>query len=112
MGVYRDNDGKPYILSCVKKATELINKRNMDHEYAPIQGIDSYVDKCLKLAYGDNNQFYKNKQIAAAQSISGTGSIRLGFELLQQFYPNKKAKVLIPDQTWPVHRSISDKVGF
>ncbi len=55
MGVYRDNDGKPYILSCVKKATELINSRNMDHEYAPISGIETYVDKCLKLAYGADN---------------------------------------------------------
>lgn len=36
MGVFRDNDNKPYILSCVKKATDLINSRNLDHEYAPI----------------------------------------------------------------------------
>jgi len=36
MGAYRDDAGKPYILSCVKKATTLINDRNMDHEYAGI----------------------------------------------------------------------------
>ena len=101
MGVFRDNDNKPYILSCVKKATDKINSGNLDHEYAPIDGIASYVDKCLKLAYGPDNNFYKNKTIAGAQSISGTGSIRLGFELLSQFYPKKGAKVLIPDQTWP-----------
>jgi aspartate aminotransferase len=58
MGAYRDDAGKPYILSCVKKATTIINDKNMDHEYAGIQGIDSYVDKCLKLAYGADNKFY------------------------------------------------------
>ena len=66
MGVYRDNDGKPYTLSCVKKATDIINQRNMDHEYAGIQGIDSYVDKCVKLAYGEDNTFVKDGRIAAA----------------------------------------------
>jgi aspartate aminotransferase len=60
MGAYRDDNNKPYILSCVKKATTIINDKNMDHEYAGIQGIDSYIDKCEKLAYGEDNQFYKN----------------------------------------------------
>ena len=36
MGAYRDDAGKPYILSCVKKATSIINDKNMDHEYAGI----------------------------------------------------------------------------
>lgn len=44
--------------------------------------------------------------------MSGTGAIRLGFEFLQQWYPKKGAQVLIPDQTWPVHRNIADKTGF
>lgn len=38
----------------------------MDHEYAGIQGIDTYIDKCVKLAYGENNEFYKDGRIAAA----------------------------------------------
>jgi aspartate aminotransferase len=36
VGAYRDDAGKPYILSCVKKATTIINDKNMDHEYAGI----------------------------------------------------------------------------
>ena len=51
----------------------------MDHEYAGIQGIDSYIKKCLVLAYGENNKAVKENRIAGAQSISGTGSLRLGF---------------------------------
>lgn len=38
----------------------------MDHEYAGIQGIDTYIDKCVKLAYGESNEFYKDGRIAAA----------------------------------------------
>jgi aspartate aminotransferase len=79
MGAYRCDKGKPYILECVKRAEQLILERNMDHEYAGIQGIDSYIKKCLVLAYGENNKAVKENRIAGAQSISGTGSLRLGF---------------------------------
>ena len=43
MGAYRDDKGKPYILDCVKRASEIILQKNMDHEYAGIDGIPSYV---------------------------------------------------------------------
>ena len=66
----------------------------------------------LKLAYGENSVYLKEDRLAGAQSISGTGSIRLGFEFLAKFYPKKNATVYIPDQTWPVHRNIAAKVGF
>lgn len=112
MGVYRDDAGKPYILSCVKKATDIIQQKNLDHEYAPIHGIDSFIDKSVKLAYGADNEFYKNGQIAGAQSLSGTGAIRLGFEFLSKFYPTKGAEVLIPNPTWPIHKTIADITGF
>lgn len=43
MGAYRDDKGKPFILDCVKKASEIILSKNMDYEYAGIDGIPSYV---------------------------------------------------------------------
>jgi len=58
MGAYRDDNGKPYILPCVRKAEERILANDMDHEYAGIQGIDSFVDKSQKLAFGADNKAY------------------------------------------------------
>lgn len=66
VGAYRDDAGKPYILGCVKKATKIIDDKNMDHEYAGIQGIDSYIDKSLKLAYGEDSVHLKEGRIAGA----------------------------------------------
>ena len=43
MGVYRDNENKPYVLPSVRKAEEIILSKNMNHEYAPISGIANYV---------------------------------------------------------------------
>ncbi len=112
MGVYRDDNNKPYILNCVRKAEKLILDRQMDHEYAGIQGIDSYIKNVLNLAYGANSDVIKDGRVAAAQSISGTGSIRLGFEFLSEFYPNKDAEILIPNPSWPVHKTIPGRVGM
>ena len=112
MGAYRDDDGKPYILPCVKAAEKLILDRNMDHEYAPIQGIDSYIAKCLKLAYGADSKALAENRIAGCQSISGTGSLRLGFTFFSQWYPHKDIDFLVPQPTWPIHRTIADLVGY
>jgi aspartate/tyrosine/aromatic aminotransferase len=35
----------------------------MDHEYAAIQGIDSFIEKSIKLAYGENSPIVKEGRI-------------------------------------------------
>lgn len=84
----------------------------MDHEYAGIQGIDSFVANSLKLAYGEDSQLLKDGRVAGSQSLSGTGSLRLGFEFLKEFYPVKTAAVMTPTPTWPVHNTIPGRVGL
>jgi len=112
VGAYRTDEGKPYILSCVTKAEERILATKMDHEYAGIDGIPSFMRKSSALAFGENSDAWKNNRIATCQSISGTGALRVGFEFLRQWYPNKNAKVYVPDPTWPTHRGIAEKAGF
>lgn len=112
MGVYRDDNNKPYILNCIRKAEQVIFEKKMDHEYAGIQGIDSYIKNALTLAYGADSSVMKDGRVAGAQSLSGTGSLRLGFEFLSQFYPVKGAEVYVPNPTWPVHKTIPDRVGM
>lgn len=111
MGVYRCDKSKPYVLDCVRKAEHKILDLDMDHEYAGIQGIDSYVAKCLNLAYGADHVAIKEDRIAAAQSISGTGSLRLGMQFLSDWYPHKDAEIYVPAPTWPLHRNLVGIVG-
>jgi aspartate/tyrosine/aromatic aminotransferase len=46
------------------------------------------------------------------QSISGTGAIRLGFEFIKHFYEHKDCEILIPDPTWPIHKTVNDRIGL
>jgi len=55
----------------------------MDHEYAGIDGIASYMKKASALAFGDKHEAMTSNRVATCQSISGTGALRVGFEFLR-----------------------------
>lgn len=112
MGAYRDDAGKPFILECVKIAEERILANKMDHEYAPIQGIDSFIKKSQALAFGADSKAIKENRIAGAQSLSGTGSLRVGFTFLRDWYPHKDVDVYMPNPTWPLHRNLAGLTGW
>jgi aspartate aminotransferase len=112
MGAYRCDNGKPYILKSVAEAEKRIMAKNMDHEYAPIDGIATYKEAALRVALGDDHDIIKDGRYAAMQSLSGTGSLRTGFEFLKEWYPKKDAKIYIPDPSWPTHKGIALRSGF
>ena len=112
LGAYRDDNGKPYVLPCVREAQKIIADSNMDKEYQPIHGIQSYIDKALVTAYGTNCKQLNEGRIAGAQSLSGTGSLRVGFTFFSQWYPHKDIDFLIPKPTWPLHQNLAGLCGF
>ncbi|ORZ38456.1 pyridoxal phosphate-dependent transferase, partial [Catenaria anguillulae PL171] len=53
VGAYRDDNAKPWVLPVVKKAEQLVvNNAQLDHEYLPIEGLQSFTDGAAKLIYG------------------------------------------------------------
>lgn len=54
-GTYRTDEGKPFVLSSVKKAEQMIAQENLDKEYAPISGIAEFCQASAKLAFGDDS---------------------------------------------------------
>lgn len=112
IGAYRDNDGKPVVLECVKRAEAKILADGMDHEYSGIDGIPSYRQKCIEVAYGADHEAVKSNRIVAAQSLSGTGSLRVSLDFAKEWYKNKDATVYVPDPTWPTHMGIATRAGF
>lgn len=65
MGAYRDDDGKPFILGCVAEAEKRILANKMDHEYAGIDGIPSYKQRCIELAYGKDSKAVTEGRVAS-----------------------------------------------
>jgi aspartate aminotransferase len=110
-GVYRDENGKPVVLKAVREAEKKIYEQNVDHEYAAVTGVQSFIDAAQKLALGENNTALKEGRVAGVQTISGTGGLRLGAAFLKKFAP-KDSKVYMPDPTWGNHPAIFKAAGF
>lgn len=106
VGAYRDSFGRPFILECVRKAQ--LKQLDKDLEYAPIDGLTSFITATQKLAFGYNSEIIK--RTATVQTLSGTGSLRLGAEFLRHNIKDKL--VYIPNPTWPNHKNILEHAGL
>ncbi len=105
VGAYRTDDGKPYVLDCVRQAEKLVMAENLDKEYAPITGVAAFTDASIRLLLGENHQVYKNKQYGITQTLSGTGALRVGAEFLKK-HGNGGKTVWMPTPTWGNHNPI------
>ncbi|XP_057750478.1 aspartate aminotransferase, mitochondrial [Arachis stenosperma] len=108
VGAYRDDNGKPVVLECVREAERRIAGSQF-MEYLPIGGSIKMVEESLKLAYGENSEFIKDKRIGAVQALSGTGACRLFAAFQHRFHPN--SQIYIPVPTWANHHNIWRDAG-
>ncbi|KAH8988848.1 pyridoxal phosphate-dependent transferase [Lactarius akahatsu] len=111
VGAYRDGDGKPYVLNSVKKAEDFLRASNPDKEYLPITGLPEFTKNATKLAYGADSTPLNANAIAATQSISGTGALRIGGAFLARFYPHSKV-IYLPVPSWGNHTPIFRDSGL
>ncbi|RZC05019.1 Aminotran 1 2 domain containing protein [Asbolus verrucosus] len=111
VGAYRDDNGKPYVLPCVRKAEEQLQKMNLDKEYAPISGITEFCKRSSKFAFGDDSEVITNGLNATIQGISGTGSLRMGAAFLNDFFPGNKV-IYVSNPTWLPHISLFKHAGL
>ncbi|WZY92809.1 hypothetical protein YC2023_065138 [Brassica napus] len=94
VGAYRDDNGKPVVLDCVREAERRIAGTSF-MEYLPMGGSVKMVEETLKLAYGDNSEFIKDKRVAAVQSLSGTGACRLFADFQTRFNPGSQIYIFL-----------------
>lgn len=112
MGAYRDEQGKPVVLHVVREAEErLLADPTANHEYLPIGGLPEFCQASAALAFGVDSSVVRDRRNATIQTLSGTGSLRVGAEFLSRFYPRSKV-ALIPNPTWANHRAIFERSGL
>ncbi|ESK87894.1 aspartate aminotransferase [Moniliophthora roreri MCA 2997] len=111
VGAYRDDNGKPYVLPSVKKAEDLVASSKPDKEYLPITGLAEFTKNAAKLAYGSDSLPLNQGTIAATQSISGTGALRIGGAFLARHYPHSKI-IYLPTPSWGNHTPVFRDSGL
>lgn len=111
VGAYRDDNGQPFVLPCVKKAEEILMSQNLDKEYAGISGKAEFCQAAAELAFGDKSSIVKENRNATVQGISGTGSLTIGAYFLNHFFPGIK-EVHMPTPTWGNHIPLFKRAGL
>lgn len=112
IGAYRDNNAKPWVLPVVKKADEILrNNPELNHEYAPIAGIESFTSKAAELMLGADSPALAERRTTSMQTISGTGAVHLGALFLAKFYKGSQT-VYVSNPTWANHHQIFSNVGI
>lgn len=96
---YRTPDGRPWVLPVVKSTEiKIAESENINHEYLPVCGPDSFTKASVALLLGEDSPAIKENRAHGVQSLSGTGALRLGAEFLSHKLGRKI--VYYSDPTW------------
>jgi len=110
VGAYRDDNGKPYILKCVKAAqAKIAGDTSLNLEYLPQRGDQEFAKLSREILMGTNNAPIKEDRVATVQSLSGTGALRIGAAFSAKFLKGKTVYCSTP--TWGTHNSILAHAG-
>jgi aspartate/tyrosine/aromatic aminotransferase len=109
VGVYKDENLQSGLFPSVRKAKEEVLKDDLLADYLPMDGLPALYEELGGLIFGEAEWKRAHGRIYAAQTVGGTGALRVGAEFLAQ----EVAKTIyIPDPTWPNHRQIFERAGF
>lgn len=109
IGAYKTADGQSLVLTSVKKAESLILQKQTNKEYAPIDGHPEFIKCSLQLLFGLDHPILKSGKIYAAQTVGGTGALRIGGELLAKCAGKN---IFISQPTWQNHKGVFERAGL
>lgn len=75
----------------------------------PIDGLPEFVKGAQNLVFGEGSEAVKSGKVVSTQTLSGTGAISLGMEVVAKFLPRT---VYVPNPTWGNHQGIIQKCGL
>ena len=109
VGAYRNDDLQPVVLNVVRKAEQRVVEQKNNKEYLPIDGFAPFNKVSAELMFGETSDLLASGKIVTLQSLSGTGSLRVGAAFINRFFPGKA--VYIPNPSWGNHKNIFADAG-
>lgn len=110
VGVYYDEQGRQTLPEAVMRAEHILVEQQRARSYIPIDGLPSYTDATQALLFGVDSPLRASGRVVTAQTLGGTGALRVGGDFLKTFLP--KAKVAISNPSWPNHKVLFAAAGF
>lgn len=116
VGAYRDNSGKPIVFPSVKKAETVLLESETNKEYTGITGSKPFQNAVKEFVFNNSGKdsngakLIGENRIVTAQTISGTGSLRVIADFLKRFYSSDK--IIVPKPTWANHVAVFTDAGL
>lgn len=80
----------------------IANDDSLNHEYLPILGMEDFSNLATRMLLGDDSPAIKEGRVISAQSLSGTGALRVLADFLRLCC--KANTVYISAPSWPNHQ--------
>lgn len=109
IGSYKTEEGKPLVLTSVRKAEEQLLQQHLHKEYLPIEGDAAFIRCALSLIFGMNSLVLQSKQFVAAQTIGGSGALYIIGEFLAKFISKI---IFMAHPTWSNHKQLFERAGL
>ena len=110
IGVYKDAKGNTPIPKAVKEAETRLLANENSKNYLTIDGVAAYNAETQKLLFGADSEIIASKRAKTAQSLGGTGALRIAAEFVKRQTGAKNVWISAP--TWPNHNAIFKAVGI
>ncbi|ASJ74381.1 aromatic amino acid transaminase [Granulosicoccus antarcticus] len=107
VGVYKDSAGKTPVMRAIKNAEKkLLETQDTKSYVAPI-GSAAFCNAIIAQVFGSDAD---TSCIRAAQSVGGSGALRVLADLLKQGRPD--ADIWLSDPSWPNHVPLMQAAGY
>ena len=84
IGVYKDAQGQTPIVRAVKEAEKRLLETENTKNYLTIDGVADYNAQTQVLLFGADSEIIANKRAKTAQSLGGTGALRVAAEFAKR----------------------------
>lgn len=110
VGVYFTDAGKIPLLRAVQIAEKQRMENPSSRGYLPIEGIAAYNTGVQNLLFGADSELAKNGRVVTAETLGGTGALKIGADFIKRLKPN--TTIYISDPSWENHRALFEAAGF
>ena len=110
IGIYFDDAGKLPVMRAVREAESAMLQSIGPRPYQPMEGAANYRTAVQHLLFGATHEAVTSGRVATAQTIGGSGGLKVGSDFLKRYFPD--ASVWVSDPTWDNHRAMFEGAGF
>lgn len=110
VGIYYDEQGRIPLLDTVREIEQALAAEAKPRGYLPIDGLPGYNLATQKLLFGAGSAALEAGRVVTAQTIGGSGALRIGADFLKRALP--QAKIAISSPSWENHRVVFGTAGF